>query len=206
MCVRLLDMLSPPGWLCIKDVPIRHHTRMYFPLGHLHTHFPAQITVRLTVRQDQGENNPGAPQPVELTVCVPLDSTLHEVIHRALADQSSGRLGSFRQQLMCALNVPRHTRTLRQGPLIPHDTTLREVVDEAVGHIEPPAESYGHGPVPQTVRHYVTATSTTITLWIPNWALGHVGLLGLEQHLTPQPRQLRSPGRQGSATHASEPS
>jgi len=101
MCVRLLDMLSPPGWLRIKDVLIRHHKWMYCPLGHLHTHFPAQITVRLTVRQDQGENNPGAPQPVELTVCVHLDSPLHEVIHRALADQSSGRLGSFRQQVMC---------------------------------------------------------------------------------------------------------
>jgi len=41
MCVRLLDMLSPPGWLRIKDVPIRYHTWMYFPLGHLHTHFLA---------------------------------------------------------------------------------------------------------------------------------------------------------------------
>jgi len=99
MCVRLLDMLSPPGWLRIKDVPIRHHTWMYFPLGHLHTHFPAQITVRLIVRQDQGESNLGAPQLVELNVRVPLDSTFHEVIHRALADQSSGRLGSFRQQV-----------------------------------------------------------------------------------------------------------
>jgi len=90
MCARLLDMLSPPGchcrWLRIKDVPIRHNKWMYFPLGHLHTHFPAQITVRLT----EGKNNSGAPQPVELTVCVPLDSPLHEVIHRALADQSSG--------------------------------------------------------------------------------------------------------------------
>ena len=205
MCVRLLDMLSPPGWLRIKDVPIRHHTWIYFPLGHLHTHFPAQITVRLIVRQDQGESNLGAPQPVELNVRVPLDSTLHEVIHRALADQSYGRLGSFRQQVRCTLNLPSRTRTHRQGSPIPHDTTLREVVDGAVGHIEPPVESYGHGPVPQTVRHYAIATSPTITLWIPNWALGHVGLVGLEQHLTPQPRQLRRPGRQGSATHASEP-
>jgi len=64
-------------------------------------------------------------------------------------------------------------------------------------------ESCGHGPVPQTVRHYAIATSPTITLWIPNWALSHVGLVGLE--LTPQPRQLRSLGRQGPATHASEP-
>jgi len=96
MCARLLDMLSPPGWLRTKDVPIRHHKWIYFPPGHLHTHFPAQITVSLTVRQDQGENNSEAPQPVELTVCVPLDSPLHEVIHRTLADQSSGRLGSFR--------------------------------------------------------------------------------------------------------------
>jgi len=176
-----------------------------FPLGHLHTHFPAQITVRLTVRQDQGENNSGAPQPVELTVCVPLDYPLHKVIHRALADQFSRRLGSFRQQVMCTLNLPSRTCIHRQGPPIPHDTTQQEVVDGAVGHIEPPVESYGHGPVPQTVRHYATATSATIMLWIPNWALGHVGLEGLEQHLTTQPRQLRSPGRQGSATHASGP-
>ena len=73
MCFRFLDMLSPPSWLCIKDVLIWYHTWMYLPLGHLHTHFAAQITVWLTVRQDQGENNPGAPQPVELTVRVPLD-------------------------------------------------------------------------------------------------------------------------------------
>jgi len=73
MCVRLLDMLSPPSWLCIKDVLIWYHTWMYLPLGHLHTHFAAQITIWLTVRQDQGENNPGAPRPVELTVRVPLD-------------------------------------------------------------------------------------------------------------------------------------
>jgi len=77
----------------------------------------------------------------------------------------------------------------------------------AVSLIEPPVESYGHGPVPQTVRHYAIATSPTIMLWMPNWALGHVGLVGLrrEQHLTPRPRQLRSPGRQGPAIHASEP-
>jgi len=79
------------------------------------------------------------------------------------------------------------------------------VVDGAVSHIKPPVECYGYGPVPQTVRHYAIATSPTITLWIPNWALGHVVLVGLEQHLTSQTRQLRSPGRQGPDTHASEP-
>ena len=95
MCARLLDMLSPPGWLRIKDVPIRQHKWLYCPLGHLHTHFPAQIVVRRTVRQDQAENSSRTPQPVELTVCVPLDSLFHERIHRALADQPSGRLGSL---------------------------------------------------------------------------------------------------------------
>ena len=150
MCARLLNMLSPPGWLRIKDVQIRHHKWMYFPLGHLHTHFLAQITVQMTVRQDRGENNSRAPQPVELIVCVPLDSPLHEVIHRALAVQSSGRLGSFRQQVTCTLDLPSRTHTHRIGPPIPHDTTLREVVVGAVGHIEQPVESYGHGPFPQT--------------------------------------------------------
>ena len=32
MCAILLDMLSPLGWLRIKDVPIRHHKWIYFHL------------------------------------------------------------------------------------------------------------------------------------------------------------------------------
>jgi len=93
----------------------------------------------------------------------------------------------------------------RHGPLIPHDTILRELVVGAVRHIEQPEESYGHGPVPQTVRHYANGTSLAITLWIPSWALGHVGLVDPEQHLSPQPRQPRGSGRQGLATHELEP-
>ena len=85
---------------------------------------------------------------------------------------------------------------------------LREVVVGAVGYIEQPEESYGHGPgpVPQTVRHYANATSSTITQWIPCWALGHMGLTDPEQHLPPQLHQPRGPGRQGLATHGLEPS
>ena len=111
MCARLLDMLSPPGWLCINDVSLTQHKWVYCPLGHFHTHFPAQIGVRLIFRQDQGENSCMAPQPVELTVRVPLDSPLCEVIHRALADLPSGRLGSFRKQVICTLALPSRTHT-----------------------------------------------------------------------------------------------
>ena len=85
VCARLLDILSPPGWLRIKDVPIWQHKWLYCPVGHIHTHFPAHTAVRLIVRQDQGENSTKAPQPVDMTMCVPIDSPFHEVIHRALA-------------------------------------------------------------------------------------------------------------------------
>ena len=39
MSARLLDMLSPPGWVRIEDVPIRQHKWLYCPLGHTHAHF-----------------------------------------------------------------------------------------------------------------------------------------------------------------------
>jgi len=111
----------------IKDVPIPQHKWLYCPLGHIHDHFPEHTAVWLTVKEDRGENSNKAPQPVEMAMCVPIDSPFHEVIQRALEDLPSGRLGSFRKQVICALTQPKSTDALRHGPLIPHDKTLREM-------------------------------------------------------------------------------
>jgi len=77
-----------------------------------------------------------------------MDSPLCEVIHTALADLPSGRVGSFQNQVICTLVLPSSMHTPKYGPPIPHDKVLREVVDEAVRHITHLEESYGHGPVP----------------------------------------------------------
>jgi len=59
----------------------------------------------------------------------PIDSPFHEVIQRAMmADLPSGRLGSFRKQVICTLAQPKSADALRHRPPIPYDTTLREIV------------------------------------------------------------------------------
>jgi len=80
------------------------------------------------------------------------------------------------------------------------------MVVESIGHIERPEESYGRGPVPKIVRQYAHAVSFSITLWMPSWALGHVG----REHpdMRPSPRlhqQLKGLGRQELAFLQPEP-
>jgi len=200
MSARLLDMLSPPGWVRIKDVPIRKHKWLYRPLGHIHDHFPEHTTIRLTIREDQGENATKAPQPVVMALSVPIDSSFREVIQRALTNLPSGRLGSFCKRIICTPTQPKCADALKHGPPIPHGTTPRGLGVCSAGHVERPEEGHGRGPASQNAGQHSNEMFFPITLWMPSWAHRHMGCEHPDDCPSPRPHQQWSgPGCQGLA-------
>ena len=213
-CARLLDMLCPPGWLRLKDVPDAQHQWICCPMRYIHDNFPALTHVKLRIRRGLGDMHSRTFMVTEASIQAPMGSSMGEMIRQGLLGSPFGRLSSYRNNVVCPVALTGRTRqqllstpVLTQSPPIPHDKTLALVMKDIVGLAEQTClmARYGHGPVPQDVRAYANATIPTITMWIPSWDRGHTnrsrqecffGERGGTQHLSPlspQPLMVRSP-------------
>ena len=138
-------------------------------------------------------------------MCVPIDSQCHKVIHRALADLPSGRLGSFRKQVVCTLALPNSADTLRHCPPIPHDATLQEMIVETIGHIERPERAMDVSQAPRSSGNMRTRCPSQSHYGCQAGLLGTWAVSTRYAPITPLHQQPKGLGCQELASLAPEP-